>query len=57
VDGAAASAEVDFIEQVNALCVEQQKAVGGLIGPLVSGEPTPEARQEPSPRHVTSAMR
>jgi hypothetical protein len=46
VDGAAASAEVDFIEQVNALCVDQQKAIGGLIGPLVSGEPTHEARQE-----------
>jgi hypothetical protein len=38
VDGAAASAEVDFIEQINALCVDQQKAIGGLIGPLVSGE-------------------
>jgi hypothetical protein len=46
VDGAVASAEVDFIGQVNALCVEQQKAIGGLIGPLFSGEPTPEAMQD-----------
>jgi hypothetical protein len=39
VDGAVASAEVAFIEQANALCVEQQKAVGGLIGPAaLAGE-------------------
>lgn len=46
VVGAVALADADFVGQVNALCVEQQKAIGGLIGPLFPGEPSPEAMQE-----------